>query len=134
MAPTSIAKTASKEIRPFILLQSFFLLRLLCIYKSTILSFLEYYCHFWAGVSNCYLEIFDKLQKAICKTIVPSLVASLELLAYRRNGASLILFCRYYFYRCSSGLGQLVPLPYCQGSLTRYCDRLHDFFVTITIY
>ena len=87
--------------------------------------------HFWAGVSSCYLELLDKLQKRICWTIGPSLATSLKPLAHRRNVASLSLFYRYYFGRCSSELAQLVPLPYSLGRSTRYSDRLHDFSVTI---
>ena len=48
-----------------------------------------------------------------------------------RNVASLSLFYRYYFGRCSSELAQLVPLPFSRGRSTRYSDRLHDFSVTI---
>ena len=58
-------------------------------------------------------------------------VGSLEPLAHRRNIASLSLFYRYYFGRCSSELAQLVPLPFSRGRSTRYSDRLHDFSVTI---
>ena len=65
------------------------------------------------------------------RTVGPSLAASLEPLAHRRNVASLSLFYRYYFGRCSSELAQLVPLPYSRGRSTRYSDRLHDFSVTI---
>ena len=71
------------------------------------------------------------LQKRICRTVGPSLAASLELLAHRRNVASLSLFYRYYFGRCSSELVQLVPLPFPRGRSTRYSDRLHDFSDTI---
>ena len=67
----------------------------------------------------------------ICRTVGPSLAASLESLAHRRNVASLSLFYRYYFGRCSSELAQLVPLPYSRGRPTCYSDRLHDFSVTI---
>ena len=59
------------------------------------------------------------------------LAASLEPLAHRRNVASLSLFYRYYFGRCSSELVKLVPLPYSRGRSTRYSDRLHDFSITI---
>ena len=79
-----------------------------------------------------YLELLDKLQKQICRTVGPSLAASREPLAHCRNVASLSLFYRYYFGRCSSELTQLVPLPFSQGRSTRYSDRLHDFSVTIT--
>ena len=61
---------------------------------------------------SCYLELLDKLQKQICRTVGPSLSASLETLAHHGNVASLSLFYRHYFGRCSSELAQLVPLPY----------------------
>ena len=80
---------------------------------------------------SCYLELLDKLQKHICRTAGPSLAASLEPLAHRRNLASLGLFYRNYFGRCSSELAQLVPLPYSRGRSTCYSDRLHDFSATI---
>ena len=89
---------------------------------------MEYCCHVWAGAPSCYLELVDNLQKRICRTIGPSLATFLEPLAHRRNVASLSLFYRYYFGRCSSELAQLVPLPFS----TRYSDRLHDFSVTIS--
>ena len=53
-------------------------------------------------------------------------------LAHQQNVASLSLFYRYYFGRCSSELAQLVPLPYSRGRSTHYSDRLHDFSVTIS--
>ena len=95
---------------------------------------MEYCCHVCAGAPSCYLELTSKLQKPICWTVGPSLAASLQPLAHRRNVASLSLFYRYYFGRCSSELAQLVPLPYSQGRSTRYSDRLHDFSVTIPRY
>ena len=93
---------------------------------------MEYCCHVWAGAPNCYLELLDKLQKQICRTVGPSLAAFLEPLAHHRNLAILSLFYRYCFHRCSSEVAQLVPLPYSQGRSTRYSDRLHDFSVTMT--
>ena len=90
---------------------------------------MEYCCHVWTGALSCYFELLHKLQKRICKTFGPSLAASLEPLA--QNVASLSLFCRYYFGRCSSELAQLVPLPISWGRSIRYSDRLHDFSITI---
>ena len=86
------------------------------------------------GAPSCYVELLDKLQKRICKTVGPSLAASLEPLAHHRNVVSLSLFCRYCFGRCSSELAQLVPLRYSRGTSTRYSDRLHNFSVTIPRY
>ena len=50
--------------------------------------------------------------------------ASLESLAHRWNVASLSLFYKYCFGRCSSELTQLVPLLFSRGRSTRYSDRL----------
>ena len=79
---------------------------------------------------NCYLKLLEKVQKQICRTIDPSLAAPFEPLAHCRNVASLSLSYRYYFCRCLSGLAQMVPLPFFQGSSTHYSDGLHDFSVT----
>ena len=95
---------------------------------------MKYCCHVWAGAPSCYLELLNKLQKRICRTIVHSLAASLEPLAHRRNVASLSLFYRYYLGRCSSELAQLVPLPFSGGKSTRYSDRFHDFSVIPRCY
>ena len=103
----------------------------LYLYKSTICPCMEYCRHIWASDPNCYLELLDKLQKQIYRTVGPSLAASLEPLAHRRNVANLSLFYRYYFGRFSSELAQLVPLPFSRGRCTLYSDRLHDFLVTI---
>ena len=50
---------------------------------------MEYGCQVWACAPSCYLELLDKLQKRICRIAGPSLAASLEPLAHRRNVASL---------------------------------------------
>ena len=116
----SVAKTASKKIGA--LIRSMKLLShevALYLYKSTIHPCMEYYCHVWGGAPSCYLELLDKLQKRICRTVGPSLAASLQPLAHRRNVASLSLFYRYYFGRCSSEQVQLVPLLFSRGRSTR---------------
>ena len=128
----SIAKTASKKIGALIPSMKFLSLEVaLYLYKSTIGPCMEYRCHVWAGAPSYYLVLLDRLQNRICRNVGPSLAASLEPLTHRRNVASLSLFYRYYFGRCSSELAQLVPLPYSRGRSTRYSDRLHDFPVTI---
>ena len=93
---------------------------------------MDYCCHIYLGwCPSCFLELLEKLQKWISRTVGPSLAASLEPLAYCRNVASLSLFYRYYFGRYSSELAQLVPLPYSWGRCPCYSDRSHDFSVTI---
>ena len=128
----SIAKTASKKTGALIRSMKFLSPEVaLYLYKSTIRPRMEYCCHVWVGALSCYLKMLDKLLKRTCRTVGPSLAASLEPLAHRQNVASLSLFYRYYFGRCSFELAQLVPLPFSPGRSTRYSDRLHDFSVTI---
>ena len=103
----------------------------LYLYKSTIRPCIEYCCYGWAGAPSCYLELLDKLQKQICRTVSPSLAASLHLLAHSRHVISLSIFSRYYCSRCSLELAELVPLPFSRGRSPRYSDRLYGFTVTI---
>ena len=79
-------------------------------YKSTKCLFMEYYCHIRTGAPSYYLELLDKLEKQICRSVSPSLTTSLEPLAHFWNVASLSLFYRYYFDRCLSELAKLFPL------------------------
>ena len=128
----SIAKTASKKIAALFRSMKFLSSEVaLNIYKSTTRRCMEYCCQVWAGFPSCYLELLDKLQKRICRTVGSSLATSLEPLAHCRNVASLSPFSRYYFGRCSSELDQLFPLPFSRGRSTLYSDRLHIFSVTI---
>ena len=127
----SIAEAASKKIEAVIRSVKFLSPEVaLYLYKSTIRPCMEYCCHVWAGAPNCYLELLDKLPKWICRTVGLSLAASLEPLAHHRNVATLSLFYRYYFGRCSSELAQLVPLPYSPGRSTCYSDRCLIFLST----
>ena len=127
-----IAKTASKNIGASIHSMKFLSLEVaLYLYKSTIRPSTECCNHVWAGAPSCYLELLNKLQKQICRSVGPSFSASLEPLAHHQNMVSLSLFYMYYFGTCSSELAQLIPLSFSCGRSTRYSDRLHDFSVTI---
>ena len=109
----AFAKTSSKKIGALISSMKFLSLEVaMYLFKSIIHPCMECYCHVWAGAPSCYLQLLDKVQKRICRTVGPSLSASFEPLAYRRNVASSSLFYRYCFGRCSSELAQLVPLPF----------------------
>ena len=131
----SIAKTVSKKIGTLIRSIKFLSPEVaLYLYKSTIRPYMEYCCDVWAGAPSCYLELLDKVQKRICRTVGPSFAASLEPLAHRQNVARLSLFYRYYFGRCYSELAQLISLPFSRGKATHYSDRLHVFSVTIPRY
>ena len=68
----SIAKSASKKIGAFICSMKLLSPEVaLYLYKSTIWPCMEYCCHIWSGAPSCYLELLDKLQKRICRTVGP---------------------------------------------------------------
>ena len=99
----SITKTHFKKIVALIRSMKFLSPAVaLYLHNSTMRPCMEYCCHVWCP--SCYLELLDKLQKRICRTVFLSLAVSLELLAHRQNVASLSLFYRYYFGKCSSEL------------------------------
>ena len=128
-------------MEPWFVLWSFSLLKLFCIPINLL------YGHAWNTVvmfgltlqvatCNCYISYKNgptgPTKRTSKRTVGPSLAASLESLTHRRNIASLSLFYRYNFGRCSSELVLLAPILYFQGRFSRYSDRLHDFSVTIT--
>ena len=85
----SIAKTVSKKIGALICSLRFLspeVAQYLC--KSTICPCMEYCSDIWDGAPSCYLELLDKRQKQICRTVVPSLATSFETLAHHPNVAS----------------------------------------------
>ena len=127
----SIDKTISKRIVGMICSMKFLFPEVaLYLYKSSIQPCMEHCWHFWAGAPGCYLELLDKLQKQICRTVVPSQAACLESLAYHWNVASLSLFYKYYFGWCLSELAELVSLPYTQGRPASYSNRCYkDVYV-----
>ena len=92
---TSIANTASKKVGALIRSMKFLSPEVaLCI--SINLPY-THVCHVWASVPICSLELFDKLQKWICRTVGPSLAASLEPLVHRRNMVSLKLVSAIFY-------------------------------------
>ena len=75
----SIAKTASKKIEALIRSIKFLSREVaLYLYKSSICPCMGYCCHIWAGAPICYLELLDKQQKWMCRTVLHSLATSLE--------------------------------------------------------
>ena len=93
---SSIAKTASKIFRTLVLSLKF-LSHVVALYlcKSTIPRCREYFCHVWMVAPNCYLDMLDRLQKQICRSLGPELPASIEPLAHRQYIATLSHFYRY---------------------------------------
>ena len=80
----SIAKTAFKKFGALVRCMKFLSPPVaLYLYKCNIHPCMEYCCHVWAGAPRCYLELINKLRKRICRTVGPSLAASLKPLAHR---------------------------------------------------
>ena len=80
----STAKTAFRKIGALIRSMKFLSSEVaLYLSKSTICPCMEHFCHVWAVAPGCYMELLDKLQKRICRTVGPSLAAFLEPLAHR---------------------------------------------------
>ena len=91
-----IAKSASKKTRALICPMKFRSPEVaLYFYTSTLQPCMEYCCHVQAGAPSCYLELLDKLQKWICRTVGSYLAVSLEPWVLRRNVVSLSLFYRF---------------------------------------
>ena len=93
-----------RKLKLWFVLWSFFLLKLFCVSRNLSDALAWNTCHVWASATSCYLELVDKLQKLICRTVHSSLTTSLEPLADCQNVASTSLFHRYYFSSCSSEL------------------------------
>ena len=87
-----IVKTASDKIGALICSMKFLSLEVaLYLFKPTIWSCMGYCCHAWVGAPSCYLEMLNKLQKQICKTVGSYLAAYLEPFSHNRNKANLVL-------------------------------------------
>ena len=83
----------------------------------------QIWSYFWS-IFSCIQSKYRKIGPEITlyldtfhAVIGPSLAASLERLTHHQNKASLSLFYRYYFGRCSSELAQLVTLPFFEVGL-----------------
>ena len=89
----------------------------------------EYCCLAWVGVQMLLGYIRYKLHQ-----YVGLLVFHLQLswtLGSLLKLATLSLFYRYYFGRCSFEVVELVPLPHSCGRSTHYFHRFHYLSVTI---
>ena len=87
----SIAETASNRSGALICSVKF-LLPVFDFYffKSTIQACMKYCCHIWAGTPSRYLDMLDKLQKRIFRTVGTSLASCLEPLAFCQNVTSFL--------------------------------------------
>ena len=85
----STAKPVTKKIGSFFHSIEFLSFEIVIyLYESTIQGCMEYCCRVWAVTSNCYFYMLDKIEKWTRRTVAPTIVNSLEALAYRRYAAS----------------------------------------------
>ena len=104
---------------------------ILYLYKSTIRPLMEYCCHLWAGAPQTHLHLLDRVEKRAKNLIGQPLASELLPLSSRRDVASLSLFYRYYFGRCSSALSESVPKPKVFSRGTRRANQLTCYHVSL---
>ena len=104
---------------------------ILYLYKSTIRPLMEYCCHLWAGAPKTHLSLLDRVEKRAKHLIGQPLANELLPLSVRRDVASLSLFYRYYFGRCSSALSESVPKPKIFSRGTRRANPLTCYHVSM---
>ena len=91
---------------------------------------MEYNSHLWARASKCALDFADRMQSRALKLIGDDrVVSSITSLGHRRNVSCIVLFYKYYFGKCSSGLSELIPPPQVFTRNTRLSERSHAFTV-----
>ena len=79
----STAKIATKKIGALIHSMKFLSPEVaLYLFKSTVQHCMECCCHVWASTPSCYLDLLDKLQKQICRTVGPSLLVLSQLKSF----------------------------------------------------
>ena len=126
-----IAKSASKKLGVLFRCRKYFTsIQLFKLYIGLIRPCLEYCSHIWGSSPSVYL--LDRVEsKAIRLINDSSLTSSLDSLSLRRKVASLSLFYRYYFGRCSAELKDRVPRPLRRPRCTRQAAVSHRYSVDL---
>ena len=105
---------------------------ILYLYKSTIRPCMEYCCHIWGGAPRSQgVDLLDRVQKRVVNLVGPELSADLHALSHRRDVASLSLFYKYYYRKCSSELADLVPRKRVPVRSTRFSNQMHLHMVNL---
>ena len=100
-------------------------------YKSIIWLYMEHCCHAWVVSTRWYLDMLDKLQQQLNRTLNLTHAASLKPLDHYQNVASLSLFYKHLSGRCSSKLAELAVLPYSWERSTHYSNSCMIFVLPI---
>ena len=127
-----LLKLPPRELVPWLILCSFFTdVVALYFFKSTMQPWMEYCFLVWTGAPSCYLDILDKLQKWVWRTVGHSLAASLELLGSSLKCYQLKPFRKiflWWIFIWTFWIGFSCGRSIC------YSDRLHDFSVVGIIH
>ena len=99
---------------------------ILYLYKSTIRPFMEYCSHIWGGAPRSYgLDLLDRVQKLVVSLVGSGISSDLQALSHRMDVASLSLFYKYYYGKCSSELADLVPPKHVTVRGTHFSEQMH---------
>ena len=122
-----IVKAASRKMGSLYRSQRFLTPEsILYLYKSTIRPCMEYCSHIWDGAPRSHgLDLLDRVQKRVVSLVGSGLSANLQALSQRRDIASLRLFYKYCYGKCSSELADLVPLKCATVRSTRISKQMH---------
>ena len=116
-----IAKAASRKVGSFFTAQHFLTPEfILYLYKSTIRPCMEYCSHIGGGAPRFHgLDLLDRVQRQVVSLVGSGLSSDLQASSHRWDIASISLFYKYYYGKCSSELADLIPLiqliPLCAG-------------------
>ena len=99
---------------------------ILYLYKSTIQPCMEYCSHIWGGAPRSHgLYLLDRVQKRAVSLVGSGHSSDLQAMSHRRDVASLSLFYKYYYRKCSSELADLVPPKRVTVRSTRFSVQMY---------
>ena len=92
---------------------------------------MEYCSHVWGGSPST--RLLDRVEAKAFRLIGDArMTSSLDSLSLRRRVASLTIFYRYYFERCSLELRSIVPPPLPRPRSTRQSAASHNYCVRLS--
>ena len=87
---------------------------------------MEYCSHIWGGSPRFHeLGLLGRVQKRVIPLVGSGHSSDLQALSHRRDVASLNLFYKYYYGKCSSELVDLIPLKRFSVRSTHFSEQVH---------
>ena len=95
---------------------------------------MEYCCHVWAGAPVCYLDMLDKLQHQVYRTVGLTFTSSLQPLGHHRNIASSSLYLKWLNWFCFLIVVGGLPfiLIYCIIFLSKFLHVMRSAMPTVS--